>query len=174
MNSSLLSSLSKMYPDYSLPARVLDAVATASRAEQSPEQTMMSARLAEALTFVEKFYQDIEGRTGSRSFPRLGSSTIVALPHYLTLADLPWHSADEDYSSCSLAQTLETSAEWLGRGETLEAWKQYVARYLLSPAACAGILRRAKKRDRSLPPMLEQALAEMAAKNQPKTKSAQT
>ena len=36
-------------------------------------------------------------------------------------------------------------------------------RYCLSPKACAGILRRAKRRGKELPPMLRRALEEVAA-----------
>jgi hypothetical protein len=45
----------------------------------------------------------------------------------------------------------------------LEASRDVPQRYSLSPKACAGILRRAKKRGKSLPPMLEQALRSIAA-----------
>jgi hypothetical protein len=38
-------------------------------------------------------------------------------------------------------------------------------RYYLSATACAGILRRAEKREKNLPPMLKQAL-EMTANGQ--------
>jgi hypothetical protein len=35
-------------------------------------------------------------------------------------------------------------------------------RFFLSPKACAGILRRAERRGKQLPPMLEQALRQAA------------
>ena len=137
---------------------------------------MKSANLAAALKFVDGFYSRIAGQTTTRLFPRLGSSVILETEDTaegvqlrgLTLDILAWHSADADYSVCSLAQTLETAQEWQRRGETLEAWQTYIRKYLLSPAACAGILRRAKKWERTLPPMLEQALSEMGAKHTPK------
>ena len=50
---------------------------------------------------------------------------------------------------CSLSQVLE-------RGSIPQ-------RYFLSSKACAGILRRAEKRGKTLPPMLHQALASVAA-----------
>ena len=48
---------------------------------------------------------------------------------------------------CSLSDVLET--------------QQVPQRFYLSPKACAGILRRAKKREKELPPMLLQALQQV-------------
>ena len=67
----------------------------------------------------------------------------------LTLSSLALHSADAAYSVCSLAEILEPHV---------------APKYYLSPRACRGILRRATKRGRALPPALELALKEMAAK----------
>lgn len=39
-------------------------------------------------------------------------------------------------------------------------------KYYLSPKACSGILRRAAKRDRTLPPLLLQALQQVAEKSE--------
>jgi hypothetical protein len=47
--------------------------------------------------------------------------------------------------------------------DVLEASHRVPERYSLSPKACAGILRRAEKSGKSLPPMLEQALRSIAA-----------
>ena len=61
------------------------------------------------------------------------------------------HSGSEwpkDAAVCSLSQTLETTA--------------LPQRFYLSQKACAGILRRAAKRGKELPPMLREAL-EMVA-----------
>jgi hypothetical protein len=49
---------------------------------------------------------------------------------------------------CSLSQTLETGP--------------LPQRFYLSQKACAGILRRAEKRGKELPPMLEEALKAVA------------
>ena len=65
-----------------------------------------------------------------------------------TLNTLEYHS-DAAVSS-SLRQVLETG--------------DLPARFYLSPKACAGILRRASKRGKALPPMLEQALRQTADK----------
>ena len=59
---------------------------------------------------------------------------------YWTRSSSAWPS---DASVCSLSGILETSAP---------------ARYSLSPTACSGILRRAERRGRNLPPDLEAAL----------------
>ena len=50
---------------------------------------------------------------------------------------------------CSLLQILQDDAP---------------DRYSLSPKACAGILKRAERRNKDLPPMLRQALEEQAGK----------
>jgi hypothetical protein len=60
---------------------------------------------------------------------------------FLTLNTSEWHSAA---AVCSLSDTLET-------GELPQ-------RFFLSATACKGILRRAEKRGKVLPPALEQAL----------------
>ena len=57
-----------------------------------------------------------------------------------TAATTEWLNVAEE---CSLSQILEENVP---------------AKYFLSPRACAGILRRAAKRGKSLPPLLEQAL----------------
>jgi hypothetical protein len=68
------------------------------------------------------------------------------------------------YSACSLAQTLESEGDWLARnaGKGRADWLAYLRKYYLSPTACAGILRRAEARGRSLPAALEQALRAVA------------
>jgi hypothetical protein len=63
----------------------------------------------------------------------------------LTLSTSEWHSAA---AVCSLSDTLET-------GDVPQ-------RFFLSAIACKGILRRAEKRGKQLPPALEQALQSVA------------
>jgi hypothetical protein len=63
----------------------------------------------------------------------------------LTLSSLEWHSAA---AVCSLSDTLETG--------------DLPQRFFLSATACKGILRRAEKRGKVLPPALEQALSAVA------------
>ena len=58
----------------------------------------------------------------------------------LSISDWP-----NDGSACSLSDVLEPS-------------QAVPERYSLSPKACAGILRRAEKRGKKLPAMLEAAL----------------
>lgn len=75
----------------------------------------------------------------------------------------------EGYSDSSLSQVLETEEDWLRRnpGRSREDWFAYLSKYYLSARACAGILRRAEKRGRELPPMLEAALRERAGDAEP-------
>lgn len=58
-----------------------------------------------------------------------------------------WHS---DAVACLLSDTLETTGD-------------HLQRYCLSQRACAGILRRADKRGKKLPPLLQEALTLNAA-----------
>lgn len=55
----------------------------------------------------------------------------------------------KDASVCTLSDALETS--------------NVPAKYYLSPRACDGIIRRAEKRGKSLPPELEAALRAQAS-----------
>lgn len=48
--------------------------------------------------------------------------------------------------------------------DILEMTGDHLRRYCLSPKACAGILRRSKKRDKKLPPDLTQVLEEVAGR----------
>ena len=67
-----------------------------------------------------------------------------------------------------------SSSEWPSDADVsflsdvLETDTERLARYSLSPAACLGILRRAKQRGRSLPPVLEEALERQASATQPR------
>jgi hypothetical protein len=65
---------------------------------------------------------------------------------FLTLSTSEWPS---DGVACSLSDTLEI-------GDVPQ-------RYFLSPKACAGILRRAEKRGKVLPELLERSLRTVAA-----------
>jgi len=49
----------------------------------------------------------------------------------------------------------------------LQATQDVPQRFFLSPKACAGILRRAEKRGKVLPPMLERALRQVAGNAEP-------
>jgi hypothetical protein len=64
---------------------------------------------------------------------------------FLTLNTSEWHSAA---AVCSLSDTLEIG--------------DLPQRYFLSATACKGILRRAEKRGKELPPALAQALQSVA------------
>jgi hypothetical protein len=67
----------------------------------------------------------------------------------LTLSTLEWPSAA---AVCLLSDTLETGA--------------VPQRFFLSATACKGILRRAEKRGKDLPPQLARALQAVAALGQ--------
>jgi hypothetical protein len=68
---------------------------------------------------------------------------------FLTLNTLEWHSAA---AVCSLSDTLEIG--------------DLPQRFFLSATACQGILRRAEKRGKVLPPMLEKALMSVTTMSQ--------
>ena len=71
---------------------------------------------------------------------------VLSLGESLTLSTLEWPS---DASVCSLWQVLEPA-------------ESIPSRFFLSSRACRGILHRAAKRDRTLPPLLEAALRSVA------------
>lgn len=80
-----------------------------------------------------------------------------------SISDSP--SDDGEFSACSLASILETEASYLEAhaGATVADWLDYVRRFYRSPAAAAGILRRAARRGKTLPPPLHAALEALAA-----------
>lgn len=151
MNYDLMYSLGKMCPDYVHPALADAADAIAGIAATPPGQTKPSVSFAEVSDFVAGFYMSIEAQTSSRLFPRLGTSGLMAHGRFLTLNTLALHSADSAYSVCSLAEILEPNV---------------APKYYLSPRACRGILRRAEKRGRTLPPPLAAALRAAAQTGQ--------
>jgi hypothetical protein len=79
------------------------------------------------------------------SWPDFGNSGTGARGELWTLSSSTWRSGA---SVCSLSRVLETGAHLL--------------RYCLSPRACAGILRRAEKRGKTLPAPLLRALRQAA------------
>lgn len=79
--------------------------------------------------------------TSPSGFDGFRTSGILAPGACWMLNSSEWPSAA---SVCSLSDILETGA--------------VPQRYYLSPKACAGILRRAEKRGKELPPQLHQAL----------------
>ncbi len=83
---------------------------------------------------------------------------------FLTLSLSEWTAtgvpSPNDGTVCSLSDVLET-------GEVPQ-------RYFLSAKACAGILRRADKRGRALPPLLLEALTAVAQDMAPEAGSPRT
>ena len=86
-----------------------------------------------------------EGGTLVPSSGRWASSGMGSPTECLTLSISDWPS---DASVCLLSDILET-------GDVPQ-------RFYLSPTACVGILRRAEKRGKSLPPSLREALQAVA------------
>jgi len=75
-----------------------------------------------------------------------GNSGMGSPTGFLTLSTSEWPS---DAAVCSLSDVLETG--------------DVPRRYFLSATACKGILRRAEKRGKALPPALFQALTQVSA-----------
>ncbi len=150
MSYNLGISFGRMCPDFSHPALVDAASGTAGDAGQPLEQTSPPAAFADVLSYAAEFYESIAALTSIRSFPRLGGSGMMAGGHFWTLNISVLHSADSAYSACSL-------------GAILEPPERVPPRYWLSPRACRGILSRAERRGKKLPPLLQQALEATAA-----------
>jgi hypothetical protein len=74
---------------------------------------------------------------------------------FLTLNLSEWTASlvpfRNDESVCSLSDILQEP-------------RDVPQQYYLSPKACAGILRRAERRGKALPPMLAEALTEVASR----------
>lgn len=79
--------------------------------------------------------------TFGASCPRWMTSGMVWHGEYWTRNSSEW---PRDAAVCSLSDVLET--------------RNLPPKYFLSPKACAGIIRRAEKRGKSLPPLLDSAL----------------
>ena len=79
------------------------------------------------------------------SFAGWSNSGMASPGGYLTLNTSEWPSAA---AVCSLSEVLEADAP---------------PKYFLSAKACRGILRRAAKRGKELPPQLSEALRQVAA-----------
>ena len=90
-------------------------------------------------------YHPTEERILPAYFEGWQNSGMGSPTESLTLSTSEWPS---DGVACSLSDTLETG--------TLSP------RYYLSALACQGILRRAEKRGKNLPPQLQQALLSVA------------
>ena len=115
------------------PSRILQSLIAIGPPGWSGRTSPASCRQMEDGTLVPS--------AGAWGHSRMGSPTEC-----LTLSSSDWPSAA---AVCSLSAILET-------GDVPQ-------RYFLSPKACAGILRRAEKRGKDLPPALLQALRQVAA-----------
>ena len=92
------------------------------------------------------FYPAKEESTLPLSFSGWQNGGMAFPGGCLTLNITEWPN---DAAVCLLSEVLETDV---------------APKYFLSPKACAGILRRAEKRGKALPPMLERSLKAIAAK----------
>lgn len=90
------------------------------------------------------YYPATPDRTSMLSLKGWKSSGIAAHGERWTLSTSTWPNAA---SVCSLSEVLET---------------EVARKYFLSPKACAGILRRAERRGKELPPHLKAALVAVA------------
>lgn len=90
------------------------------------------------------FYPAMPDGTLPSSFAGWSNSGMASPGGYLTLNISEWPNAA---AVCSLSGILETEPP---------------PKYSLSPRACAGILRRAERRGRALPPQLQTALTAVA------------
>lgn len=97
-------------------------------------------RLGLSLKMSPACYPATEAETLPSYFEGWKNSGIGGPTGRLTLNTSVW---PKDASVCSLSQVLETTV---------------APKYFLSPTACAGILRRAEKRGKDLPPSLFAAL----------------
>ena len=93
------------------------------------------------------FCHQVKEKISLPSSGRWLNSGMGSLGGFATLNTSVSHNAEKEFS-CSLSKVLET-------GELPQ-------RFYLSAKACAGILRRATKRGKALPPMLEKALRQAA------------
>ena len=87
----------------------------------------------------------IEGEIFAASFEGWANAGMGSPTEFLTLSTLEW---PKDAAVCSLSDVLET-------GDVPQ-------RFFLSATACKGILRRAEKRGKELPPPLAHALRTVA------------
>lgn len=85
--------------------------------------------------------EPLSGAWSNSGIARPGECLTLSISEFPSGADV-----------CSLSQVLETG--------------DIAQRYYLSQKACAGILRRAERRGKELPPQLERALQEVADKEQ--------
>lgn len=103
----------------------------------------------------------IRDATLPSSFKGWRKSGIARPGEFWTLNTTEW---PKDAAVCSLSEVLETWEDWGRRNpdKTHQDWLDYLQKFYLSLKACRGILRRADKRGRALPPQLRQALQAVA------------
>ena len=105
-------------------------------------QTIYSREKNGSLKTTTKLTKEVISDT---SYPRFSNSGILSPTQHWTLSTSDWRSGA---TVCSLSEVLETGVVH--------------QRYYLTSKACLGILRRAEKRGKELPPQLKAALEEVA------------
>ena len=136
----------------------LSSAEARARAFPSPERERGSkASRASCSNLFELYVRScrdaLSGRTSrERSRARTGRLSDACSGRWMRSGTV-WHG--EFWTRNSSAWPSDASVSFLS--ECLEA-PPVPARYYLSPTACAGIIRRARRRGRSLPPQLEEAL----------------
>ena len=98
----------------------------------------------------------------------VGSSWRTSLASCRQTEDATWESSSGRWENSGMGSPTEcwtlSTSEWPNDGDVcslsdvLETTGAHLAKYWLSAKACAGILRRAERRGKSLPAMLDQAL----------------
>ena len=110
----------------------------------------------------------------SHSWPRFGNSGMGSATEFWTLNTSEWNHtlvpSPSDAGVCSLSDILESwdDPATRERFKTPSALGRYLRRYWLSAKACLGILRRAARRERELPPRLREALESVANGSTPR------
>ncbi len=130
---------------------------TSTRSGRSGKTSLASS--VHATTPLDAFWQDFAERVSPSQQSEDGQVQAwflgrgARLPGAFSMLNfLEWPNAGGG-SLCSLSEVLETGP--------------VPPRFFLSPKACAGILRRAEKREKELPEQLKQALAAVAAQERP-------
>jgi hypothetical protein len=96
----------------------------------------------------QDYFPQVTEQTWEQSSQRWHNAGMGSLTGFLTLNILEYPNAAVE---CSLSEVLETTGE-------------HLRKYSLSQKAAQGILRRAEKREKVLPPLLMQALLSVAEK----------
>ena len=149
--------LSKMSPDLSPAGHLLSPRKTQYNLEPSiQEKKLKNGQTQYTVTASWK-----KQTTSESSLLAWKNTAITGHGGFLTLKTPEYLNAAAEFL---LSHVLETPQQWLQNNpeKTINDWHQYITKYYLTPKAALGILRRAKKRGKPLPPQLHQALHQTA------------